>query len=160
MTCLCPLPVTLKHLQLRKVTRQRSSTRTAMVCWRLQWEGDGASQLHLGSQPEPEGCFALGEVPERIKRRAEKGPQFFFQVSEICFVLLRGAGDKNLQRFLLLSGFTIQYKQKLNDPLCRSWIQTLNEFTFMLCTSSMHCILWNSSRLFRMLLGQWCTLDS
>ena len=31
-------------------------------------KGDGDSPLGLGFQPEPKGCFALGEVPRRIKK--------------------------------------------------------------------------------------------
>jgi hypothetical protein len=49
--------------------------------------------------PLPEGCFALGEVPERIKGSTEQGLQFVLLVTEICPVLVGAPGEEHKERF-------------------------------------------------------------
>ena len=52
----------MKHSELGKVNSQRSSSRTAMI--EALVRKDGASQVGLEFQPEPQGCFVFGEVLE------------------------------------------------------------------------------------------------
>jgi hypothetical protein len=49
----------------------------------------------VGFYPLPEGCFALGEVSERIKGNNEQGYQFSLRVTEICTVLVEAPGEEH-----------------------------------------------------------------
>jgi hypothetical protein len=49
--------------------------------------------------PLPEGCFASGEVPERIKGNNEQGLQFALLVTEICPVLFGAPGGEIKEYF-------------------------------------------------------------
>ena len=53
----------------------------------------------MGFYPLPEGCFALGEVPERIKGNNEQGFQFSLWVTEICPVLVGAPGEEHKECF-------------------------------------------------------------
>ena len=63
--------------------------------------------------PLPEGCFALGEVPERIKGSTEQGLQFVLLVTEICPALVEAPGEEQKNDFLVLSGVYMVDKQEV-----------------------------------------------